>query len=305
MLKAMVANGLFLILCTQPVMAYSLPTLRSATPCASASSIPLAVPHANVAEPVLIPTERPIAPNVPPEGTNADSAALAQPSAQTNQMRDRESVVACSTCGCSEITPVALLETSVIRRKDTSLLSNSLWGNLILDMAYQRDPELKRLAHKLGFVNGFTLATIGIISGVTIGQGISSLATLNPPEGHIDSYVPGAIGLVASGATVLTLGTRVALNRSFRKKIQQRQSAIRDEVDSVLRHLRYSDNCVDARKDLETLIGELGASEFLDLWHTTHVKATLLPKAPDSAPVDSSLSLPATPSTANSSVTTN
>ena len=56
------------------------------------------------------------------------------------------------------------------KTKDELPITDSLWGNLILDMAYQRDPELRKLYKRFGLVNIGTMAAIAGIAGGTFAQ---------------------------------------------------------------------------------------------------------------------------------------
>ncbi|HEY9717448.1 MAG TPA: hypothetical protein V6C69_08265, partial [Trichormus sp.] len=74
------------------------------------------------------------------------------------------------------------------------LLSDSIWGNMILKMAYSHDEELQRLLRKQRHISSGSYVALGAISGATLGQNISSIALLNPPDGVPDSYAPGIVG---------------------------------------------------------------------------------------------------------------
>src|ERR1700744_5677107 len=93
---------------------------------------------------------------------------------------------ACATCGCSEVCPIAMMETENTFGKGGSLLSDSIWGNMILKMAYQRDPELQKLAKRLNMANFATTNSIAVIAGGTLAQNVVSMAALNPPDGIED-----------------------------------------------------------------------------------------------------------------------
>ena len=64
-------------------------------------------------------------------------------------------------------------------KRTSSLITDSLWGNLILEMAYQRDPEIKKIAKRLNLVNFGTMTAItGVAAGGTLAQGIIALSVL-------------------------------------------------------------------------------------------------------------------------------
>jgi hypothetical protein len=182
----------------------------------------------------------------------------------------------CTSCG-SILDPVLLMG-SASQKKNKSLLTDSLWGNLILELAYQRDKELAKLAKRMNLVNLGTNASIGAIALGTLGQGVGALATLNPPSGHEDSYGPGIVGTTLSTVTIMTFAARMYFNHKMQKDVQERQIAIRTQVESVLNHLERSDSkCPDAQKDLTELIGERASHEWLQLWQSSHQLAMTHP----------------------------
>ncbi|GEM_PF-1829447 len=187
---------------------------------------------------------------------------------------------ACSSCG-AELAPVAAVGAIVARKsEDRSLLTDSLWGNLILEMAYQRDKQLARLTRGMNFVNLGTMGMISGIAGGTLAQGILGLTTLNPPPGIQDSYVPGSIGLALSGATIATFAARAGFGYSVKRRIQKRQMELKHEVERVLAHLERSQaGCPEARRRLRDLIGERACNEWLQLWRSSHQVAMKSPPA--------------------------
>src|SRR5580700_5523244 len=82
-----------------------------------------------------------------------------------------EPVLACATCGCSEICPLVMLKLdNNDGQASTSILSNSIWGNIILKLAYKRDEKLQKLAKKLNMVSLGTVNSFLLVSGDTLGQ---------------------------------------------------------------------------------------------------------------------------------------
>lgn len=176
---------------------------------------------------------------------------------------------ACESCG-APLLPVAVAGIGK-KGKNKSLLTDSLWGNLILELAYDRDPELSKLAKRVKLMNfGTTTSVLGIAGG-TLAQGISALYVLNPPDGQKDSYAPLNVGVALSGATMLVMAARLFVGHELAKHIQQRQILIRDRVQSVLAHLEHSDaQCTVARSQLQDLIGERACNEWVQLWQSSH-----------------------------------
>ncbi|MBS1993500.1 MAG: hypothetical protein JSS83_23455 [Cyanobacteria bacterium SZAS LIN-3] len=177
---------------------------------------------------------------------------------------------ACATCGCSEVCPLTAMDSE--GGPKSTLLSESIWGNIILKMAYARDPEILRLNSKLKKFNlGYSTSLAGIAAG-TMGQSIVSMATLNPPEGVIDSYAPGSVGLgLGSGLLVILAGGPI-ITHHYNKKLKARQTEIKQKVETILQRLEYSrENIpVDAEKELAEIVGERGARECVQLWQSSH-----------------------------------
>jgi hypothetical protein len=179
--------------------------------------------------------------------------------------------IACSTCGCSELCPLTMMQESEHTGSSSGLLSESIWGSVILKMAYQRDPQLQKLTRHKGIVNGFTSANISAAIGGTLGQNIISLATLNPPEGQSDSYLPGSLGLGLSGLVNVVFDANILANWHLSKKIKARQLVVRGQVESILDHLEHSQaSCPKALDDLAQIVGERAASDCIKLWQLSH-----------------------------------
>ncbi len=160
------------------------------------------------------------------------------------------------------------------KQKNEPLITDSLWGNLILDMAYQRDAEIKKLMKQLNLVNIGTMGAISAIAAGTLAQGIITLATLNPPEPLHDSYLPGAIGIGMSGLTLVTFAGRAALNHALVKKMRKRQLAIKHQVEAILAQFESSHGENDeAKTELTALIGQRAAGEWTQLWRSSNVLA--------------------------------
>jgi hypothetical protein len=177
----------------------------------------------------------------------------------------------------SEVADVAVVGAySGKKKKYELLITDSLWGNLILDMAYQRDPELRKIAKRLNIVNFGTMAAITGIAGGTLAQGIIALSVLNPPPPKLDSYQPGAIGVGMSGLTIVTFMGRAVFNNVLSKKMRERQLAIKHKVESILTQLEatHGEN-PEAQTDLIALIGERATNEWLQLWRSSNVVATM------------------------------
>jgi len=177
----------------------------------------------------------------------------------------------CASCG-AQLDPVLLLESEGGNKKaNSSVLTDSLWGNLILELAYERDPELRKFAKRGKLINlGTTSAVMGIAAG-TLAQGITALCVINPPPGKPDSYAPLNVGVALSGATMLVMSGRLYMGHKLAVAIQKKQFYLRDQVQSILAHMESSQgNCEVARGQLKNLIGSRACNEWVQLWQSSH-----------------------------------
>lgn len=217
-----------------------------------------------------------------PFGTTVPSAIAAQPApagtiepdvlSPSKQLAPTPTLIACATCGCSELCPLTLIDPS---KSDSSSLTQSIWGNIILKLAYQRDPELQKLSKKLNISNIASVNALACIAGGTVGQNVASMACLNPPTGIEDSYAPGTVGLALNTMTNVVFGARTFASYKYRKKMKERQIAIRLQVERLLEHLEFSkSDCSEAQAELSILIGERASKECLQLWQSSHLATT-------------------------------
>jgi len=183
-------------------------------------------------------------------------------------------VIACATCGCSELCPIAMMKDNEDNGKNGVSLSDSLWGNIILKMAYQRDPQIQKLTKHIKGVNTLTDGTIATTAGGTLAQNIISMATLNPPPGEYDSYLPGSLGLGLSGLLNVVFDGSILVNWRLKKKIKTRQLIVRQNVETILNHLEYSETaCPQAQIELAQIIGNRAAGDCIQLWRSSHATA--------------------------------
>ncbi len=169
----------------------------------------------------------------------------------------------------------------------TSAVSSSLWGNMLLNMAYQMDPEIRKIASRIGAVNNLTLLSIAGVSGLGLAQSVYSYRQIEPPltvnvteahhhggHDHVhmppDSKVPSTLGMIGSGVTLATLGVNAVMNKRYSRKLRNRQLLIKEQVEGILAQLRENGPTEGLRQDLAALVGPLAADEFLVLWQVTH-----------------------------------
>jgi hypothetical protein len=184
---------------------------------------------------------------------------------------------ACSTCGCSELCALGMLQEDTTEgRKGGTLLSQSIWGNIILKMAYKRDAKLQILSKKAGLTDDATNLAIFCVAGGVLSQVIINQSTLNPPPPQSDSYLPGSIGLGFNGLTNIVFGAQNFMHWTLRKKVAARQRELAQQVESILHHMEYSETeCPEAQKQLALLIGDRAARECEKLWRSSHLMASL------------------------------
>ena len=183
----------------------------------------------------------------------------------------------CASCG-ADLDPIVLLET-LKSPKEASVLTDSLWGNLILELAYQRDPELQKISKKLNLLSIGTMGAIGGIAAGTLAQGISALRVLNPNPGHEDSYTPLIIGTALSTATLMVFAARILVNNKLAKQVSNRQTAIKNHVEAILAHMeKCNGKCDAAKKELTEMIGQRASGEWVDLFQSSHQLAMTSPR---------------------------
>lgn len=167
-----------------------------------------------------------------------------------------------------------------------AVMSDSLWGNMLLSMAYQRDSQLQKLASRLKRANVLALLSITGVSGLGLAQSIYAYQNLAPQNidvtdahhagGHdhvhipAESKVPSTLGIISSGMTLGTLGLGALANHHYNRKIQQRQVAIQAHVAHVLQHLEDGGDSELVAVELNHLVGERATREFLQLWQAVH-----------------------------------
>ncbi len=109
--------------------------------------------------------------------------------------------------------------------------------------------------------------SVGLISALSVAQGIDSLVTLQQ-DPH--PYHPPILGLVGSSLSLISVATQASLNHRYKKQLLAREDELAHQVSHVLEHLR-SDGLTDhLQAELSGLIGTQGAQEFLELWQAAH-----------------------------------
>jgi hypothetical protein len=229
---------------------------------------------------------------------------------KVSQVENSTLLASCGGCNTSDLCAVGAMGTTMKRKKDSSVLSDSLWGNLILEMAVQRDREIKSLTKKMNIVNVGTMAAILGIAGGSLAQSVTSLATTNggghgatgtgtpvpklenhghgwhfheleeaghdhgSTADHQDSIAPSVLGIALSGATLATFTARIYFGHKYGKKLKQRQLVIRNQIEQILHDLEHPDNHTDVESQLASLIGPRATGEFLQLWQSSHQLAS-------------------------------
>lgn len=161
-------------------------------------------------------------------------------------------------------------------------VSDSLWGNMLLNMAYSRDDVIQEAMKKLGRVNVLTFLGVAAATGLDLAQSVTTLATLNQGESHHDaggegehhahhdSAAPAIMGIVGSGITLATLGGQTVMIKRYERRISERQKVIVDQVSHILSDLEQGAEDAHVRPELAGLVGDRATGEFLQLWHVVH-----------------------------------
>lgn len=163
---------------------------------------------------------------------------------------------------------------------------DSLWGSMIAGIAYRRDPEMQRLVKRAGRSNTLFLLSVASISGLSLAQNITGLATLNASNsqahgeegeehehgggGHHDSIAPSVMGLVGSGLTLGSIGAHAYFGHRYQKRIEQRRQMINARVLHVLDALEAGPMTDSLQTELIGLIGERASREFMQIWSAAH-----------------------------------
>ncbi len=192
---------------------------------------------------------------------------------------------AAGAAGAATVAP--LLNTVSGRVQKATVVTDSLYGTMLLTMAYQRDEELQKLVRCSGRVNAMTMVGVAGISGLALGQSIYSYRNVEPqtidvtpahhPGGHdhvhmsAESKVPSTLGIIGSGVTLAALGVQAIFNKVYAKKIEKRQAELQAQVENILSRLEAgNENYQGAQQDLSLLVGERASREFLALWKAVY-----------------------------------
>jgi hypothetical protein len=167
--------------------------------------------------------------------------------------------------------------------------SDSLWGNLLLSMAYQRDPIIQKYAKRLGRVNTLTFLSVAGISGLGLAQSISALnnthgsQSIDVTEAHHagehdhvhlegDSKTPATLGIIGSSATLATLGLKAIFDRHYSHRLSERQGVIKGQIETILTQLKGGQPFETVSPQLTQLVGPIATEEFSVLWRSAYGK---------------------------------
>ncbi|MCA9798585.1 MAG: hypothetical protein KC474_03480 [Cyanobacteria bacterium HKST-UBA04] len=178
-------------------------------------------------------------------------------------------------------------------------LTNSLWGNMVLTMAYARDEELNRIMKKQARVGKWAGRSAVAMSGIGLASSVVSLATLgssdhgshvegdehsNHGSGPRDNPTAAILGVTGSGLSLATLGTSQMMRRHYGKRLDQRQAEIQEAVWEGMTHYTTP----QGQAKLTELIGPQATGEITQLltvlkvsFDTSSEAATTSPSAPD------------------------
>lgn len=153
-------------------------------------------------------------------------------------------------------------------KRTGSPFSDSLWGNLLLSMAYQRDEEIKQISKRLGQVDLLTLTSVTSVSGLGLAGGLRTLNCLNKSDK--DPVFPTILGIIGSSATLGTVGVRTVLAHRYGKKLRARQAAIKNKIEELLDAMEHDRYTRSVHEQLAALIGERATKEFEQIWAASH-----------------------------------
>ncbi len=176
----------------------------------------------------------------------------------------------CGMEGCP-MSQAQLLNSTKTSAGESSAMTDSLWGNLILSMAFQRDPEIQAISRKLGHVNTLTLASVAAISGLGLAQGITTLHTLND-DPH--KKYPVILGLVGAGASVFSIGATIILSHRYQKELNDRELVIKNQVMTIINDFEGGEPTALDKTALKGLIGERATNEFMGIWQADHPRSS-------------------------------
>lgn len=167
----------------------------------------------------------------------------------------------------------AITQSSLDDEKDR-IYSDSLWGNLLLNMAYQRDPLLKKFIRKRNMLGPAIFAsTLGIftlntvIGAYTMGQAWqSTLLPPNQPGGRHLLVTPNAMVVAAGAMGLLTLGGSTFWFLHYDRKIKERQVFLRKSIDALLVKLNHEGETPEIRETLGAFVGQQATDEFLRIF---------------------------------------
>ncbi len=198
--------------------------------------------------------------------------------------------------GGSAITAVAGGTAGVTLHGHTSkkTTSESIWANMLLPMAYERDVDIQKYLKRQNRMNAFTFLTIGGVSAMGLAQSIVGLNTMHGQEhipvemhedgeGHVhlhgDSKIPATMSIVSSGLTLATLGGKYAFDQLNGRKIVARQLVIKEQIEGILSQLKSGEPYAHVSAQLAGLIGPVATEEFEAIWTQAHPTIVTRPDA--------------------------
>jgi hypothetical protein len=171
----------------------------------------------------------------------------------------------------SVLGPTAALATAK-KNRGPAVISDSLWGNLMLEIAFNRDPVLEKYGVMVKLMNFAVMSAVYGVSGGTLLQTCYAVPAINQPAPHQDSSVPGIVGIVNSSVAVVSGASRLVIGYELSSHIRKRQMQIRDQLEAILAKLEDS-HCEDATSlaQLKDLIGERASGEWVQIWRNVHL----------------------------------
>jgi hypothetical protein len=169
---------------------------------------------------------------------------------------------------------------------------HEIMRQLLVILAYQKDPQLRKLIKKRNYSSPM-LSAVGLgIYGVSFAQSVYALRHIYDehllfPKGYrqIKTRLRTAANMTVIYYGILFGGIAIiaSWNIYFDRKIKKRKKEIDAQIDGVIRYLSAGANHLYARSELVDLLkSEEVIMEYLNLWYATH------PRTVEDAPLPES-----------------
>lgn len=173
--------------------------------------------------------------------------------------------------------------------------SDSMWANMLLPMAYERDALVQKYMKRQSRANLLTMLSIGSVSGLGLAQSIVGFSTAQGEEtvpvvsheegehGHVhmhgESKLPSTMGIIGSGVTLATLGAKMVFDQANCAKLVNRQLVIKEQVEGIITQLKAGEPYEHVSAQLVSLVGPMAAEEFGMFWRMSQQNIVAKPQS--------------------------